>query len=745
MTTAYESQVVKAIRGFKAELRAHEGAQVNAMATKYLDVEKALEANITALTEQLARLAKEGIEPNWSQLYRLERWQALQLQLMEELARFNGWAADVIKAEQLDLITRGIDNAAAALEVSKPGLGQFTRMPHDALQGMVGIARDGSPLGDLLASSYPAIRDVMTRELVRSVALGRNPRVTAALVRKATGIGLNRALIIARTEQLRVYREATRESYVSAGVTQYQRIAALDERTCFPAGTLIETQAGPVPIEMVTPGTVVLSGKRAWRAVTATMARPYDCSDGQVTEVRTVLGAGFVSTHDHPVLVERQGQLDWIAAGCLKVGDAVVGCAQSGANLGDHSLGDGSIERRVCDAHDQVPATDEAQRLAPVGVGALVPVHAVDFEGDVQVRQMEVDRVAVKTGLLDERDSKHAETAAHVPLGFRLASVPAIARRAAELLKRHGRDDAKVLAALETRVDDGRTATEFGAVFTGVPIGSEDLSAAGARRVERVPGPALTTAVVIAVGDAGAHRERLAARLADLRDHFGLGRRLIAGAGAVHVAFGRTVDELRAALQTSPLLPVPLPYAHACAAAVEIPGGGFDFGSPAPVRDSAHRADKFDATRQIRLHTDIVSHVENRCEGWQPVYNLEVAEDHTYFAGGILVHNCVGCAVADGEILSTEAEFDEHCQGRCDLLPIIVGVENPQAQSYQDWYGRQDEATQRGILGPGRYDALKSGSASWQDLGTHTHSDQWGGAYVPTLVSNLPAVTAVAA
>ncbi|HZL04349.1 MAG TPA: minor capsid protein, partial [Coriobacteriia bacterium] len=232
MTAVYESRVVKAIRGFKAELRAHEGVQINLMASKYLDVERALESNIAALSEQIARLASEGMEPSWSQLYRLERWQTLQLQTMEELARFNGWAVDVIKAEQLDMMTRGIDNASAALESMKPGLGQFTKMPHDALQGMVGIARDGSPLGDLLAASYPAMRDSMTRELVRSVALGRNPRVTAAAVRKATGMGLNRALTIARTEQLRVYREATRESYKAAGVTQYQRIAAQDERTC---------------------------------------------------------------------------------------------------------------------------------------------------------------------------------------------------------------------------------------------------------------------------------------------------------------------------------------------------------------------------------------------------------------------------------------------------------------------------------------------------------------------------------
>src|SRR5665648_869843 len=98
MTAVYESRVVKAIRGFKAELRAHEGVQINLMASKYLDVERALESNIAALSEQIARLASEGMEPSWSQLYRLERWQTLQLQTMEELARFNGWAVDVIKA-----------------------------------------------------------------------------------------------------------------------------------------------------------------------------------------------------------------------------------------------------------------------------------------------------------------------------------------------------------------------------------------------------------------------------------------------------------------------------------------------------------------------------------------------------------------------------------------------------------------------------------------------------------------------
>lgn len=232
MTPVLESEVVRAIRGFKAQLRAQEGAQTRLLATKYLDIETALEDSIVALSEQIARLTEEGLEPTWSAIYRLERYQRLQAQLMAELASFNGWAADLIKERQLELIVQGIDNATAALEVSKPGMGAMVQMPHDAVRGIVGVARDGSPLGDLLAKSYPEARQAITRELIRSVALGRNPRVTAQAIRKATNVGLDRALTIARTEQLRAYREASRETYQSMGCQFWQRLGGRDERSC---------------------------------------------------------------------------------------------------------------------------------------------------------------------------------------------------------------------------------------------------------------------------------------------------------------------------------------------------------------------------------------------------------------------------------------------------------------------------------------------------------------------------------
>jgi hypothetical protein len=120
-------------------------------------------------------------------------------------------------------------------------------MPHDAVQAMAGLARNGAPLGDLLAKSYGPARTAIAKELVRSVALGRNPKVTAAAIRRATAIPLDSALTIARTEQMRVYNAASLGTYRAMGVTQYIRVCDLSERTCIAclaaAGEILSSEA----------------------------------------------------------------------------------------------------------------------------------------------------------------------------------------------------------------------------------------------------------------------------------------------------------------------------------------------------------------------------------------------------------------------------------------------------------------------------------------------------------------------
>ena len=93
----------------------------------------------------------------------------------------------------------------------------------------------------ITAATYPLSSDayaVLRRELVRGLAAGRNPRVTAArVVKRAEGGfngGLARALTIARTETLDAYRTAARAAHTANRdvLRGWVWLCALSSRTC---------------------------------------------------------------------------------------------------------------------------------------------------------------------------------------------------------------------------------------------------------------------------------------------------------------------------------------------------------------------------------------------------------------------------------------------------------------------------------------------------------------------------------
>ena len=95
-----------------------------------------------------------------------------------------------------------------------------------------------------------------------------------------------------------------------------------------------------------------------------------------------------------------------------------------------------------------------------------------------------------------------------------------------------------------------------------------------------------------------------------------------------------------------------------------------------------------------RYYTKLVG----RCQSLF-VYNLEVSESHTYYANGVLVHNCQWCAPMDGKIVGLSDDYfrmgdrftgDEggvlkmdyneinhpplHPQCRCSIIPVLKEI-----------------------------------------------------------------------
>lgn len=221
------------MREFKSLLLQKEAAQMRTMARAWVSVEDRLEAQISAMAREAA---ESGQAMTAAQLYRMDRYRSLVSQARREYVNYAEYAAGVVKDGQLEYARMGLANAAGAIDaVTGVRLG-FDRLPISAIQNMIGLAVDGSPLSALLKQRMVSESGAfarLTQTLIDATAQGWNPAKTARAMAGDLTAGLDKALTIARTEQLRVYRQAAVEQYRASGVVVGQkRLSAHDERVC---------------------------------------------------------------------------------------------------------------------------------------------------------------------------------------------------------------------------------------------------------------------------------------------------------------------------------------------------------------------------------------------------------------------------------------------------------------------------------------------------------------------------------
>lgn len=225
--------VIDAINEFRDGLLRNEQAQMAEAARRWLGVEQALQAQVDALAYEFADTPR----PTMDQLARNRRYQALRAQVDDELARYSAYMNGRIIDGQRNMALSAISHSQAtvnAVSVEAQVIVQFNRLPVSAVENMIGLAGDGSPVRNLLNEAAAAGPDAMAQELVNGVALGRNPlEVARRAIRLGLGQSFTRMATITRTEQLRVYRETTLQSYRASNVVVgYRRLSARDERTC---------------------------------------------------------------------------------------------------------------------------------------------------------------------------------------------------------------------------------------------------------------------------------------------------------------------------------------------------------------------------------------------------------------------------------------------------------------------------------------------------------------------------------
>jgi len=146
----------------------------------------------------------------------------------------------------------------------------------------------------------------------------------------------------------------------------------------------------------------------------------------------------------------------------------------------------------------------------------------------------------------------------------------------------------------------------------------------------------------------------------------------------------------------------------------------------------------------LRFHGDIITYV-NHNKQTITVFNIEVAEDHSYVADGFVVHNCIACLWNDGKVFTAQEFFPAHVNCRCSPVPVTVswrelGVDIPEQErppTGQEWFLGLEPGQQEEILGGAVFRAWQAGKITPEQFWHTDHDETWGDAYVASSLQHV--------
>lgn len=219
-----DSAVIRVLNDFRVTLDGREAGAMREMARRYLSVQAGVEADLTALALEMEQRRAAGRIITEQMVWREERFKKVKSQLDEQITRFNGETLAQIERDQAEGASLGIRAANDAIQASYYEVGAmggyWNRMNLNAIESMIGFAADGSPLKKLLAQDYPVAVDGILQALINGMARGKGAGQVARDMLDGCSMGLERALLISRTELARAYRTGSTKQYRESGVVE---------------------------------------------------------------------------------------------------------------------------------------------------------------------------------------------------------------------------------------------------------------------------------------------------------------------------------------------------------------------------------------------------------------------------------------------------------------------------------------------------------------------------------------------
>ncbi len=675
--------VIELAQRFRAQLLARERRAANAMVRFYGVAWQQLQPQIVALNAQVTAMTAAGREIGPGAIWRLERMKAIQAQAAAEAVRYAEFADTLITAGQREALVAGQRNAHALIVGSFPadaGLEiSFATMPAEAAESLVGFLQNGSPLHDLLLEAVGGAAQDFGETMVSGLVAGWNPRRLANQLRQSFGMGLTRSLRIARTEQLRAYRTATLNSYNESDlVTGWRRLATHDRRVCMACVMLDNKLYGKnEPMDDHVSGRCHPGGTLASGPLpVAATSRHYS---GQLISIRTASGAELSFTPNHPILTLN----GWMAGNLLVKGDYVI----------SSSLSENATPSINKDDY-QVPARIEEIAITFAVVSGEMPSAAEDFHGDGEGSEVYI--VGTNSFLRNRPYTPIFKPLGHQGLGDGL--VRSFSRTAfsnvAAMLKGMFATSAHILGNLDPakmflhRRLCGQQPISFRLRASANALAAE----AGA---DDTPGDAI-----------------------------GLGKGILRF--PVNIPLGNLRQGERYVILAGSSTP--------------------DTGNAAAFRERSEQSARFEGLRKA-LGASVKGCSRNLRALASNIHLDRILEvSTTHFLGHVYsLQTTPGWYIARSITQSQNGASGIVVQN-CAMVPITksyaeLGIDAPEPdfrrEMAQDWFLRQDEGTQRTMMGTGQFDAWRAGEFRLTEIPKLIESNVWGNSWVPSSLGDL--------
>jgi len=226
------SSIITASQSFRAEVLRGDRDMLRQLSQAYSQIDKSLNRQFRQLMRDIERAQREGRTVNRDWLRRSLRYQSLIRQAQLEISTYSTGALRFIESRQRSAIDLGQDHATDLIQ--RGAEITFARLPSEAIQEMVGVLEDGSPLSKVLDRLGKEAAGQIRESLLAGLGSGYGPAKIAREIRGAIDIPRWKALQIARTETMRAYRHSTLATYAANGdvLDGWTWLSTLSARTC---------------------------------------------------------------------------------------------------------------------------------------------------------------------------------------------------------------------------------------------------------------------------------------------------------------------------------------------------------------------------------------------------------------------------------------------------------------------------------------------------------------------------------